>query len=341
MVIEIIKDGQIWDQFVDESPYGTLFHKWDFLKIVERHSGYRLNAYGVYKGERLLGIFPLFYKKAHGVKMLFSPPPRTGIYYLGFILSKDYDNSKQSKKESELGLFSDEMESAIEDLSPDYTLVNTVPNFIDTRFFKWNDYFVEPNYTYVMDLGRSAEEMIGGFNRYLRRAIKSAESSGTRIGLGEDLSTFCDMQSRRYEEQGMIDPLISKEYFSDLVKAYPDNIKVYYLYEKGGEVISALATQEYKDRFQAWMGLTKTVDNANELIIWNLMQLAKERNFKKFEIIGANVKNQCPFKSKFNPSLEMNYIIHKKNFRGSIAEWTYVNLIKNKRFSPVQRLSGN
>lgn len=337
MTIEIIKDGQLWDQFIDESPYGTLFHKWDFLKIVERHSGYRLNAYGAYKGERLIGIFPLFYKKTHGVKMLFSPPPRTGIYYLGFVLSKDYNNSKQSKKESELGIFSDEMEGTIEDLSPDYTLINTVPNFLDTRFFKWNDYFVEPNYTYVIDLGKSAEEIMGSFSRHLRRAIKSADGSGTRLGPGEDLSIFCDMQSRRYEEQGMIDPLISEEYFSDLVKAYPDNIKVYYLYERNGEVISALTTQEYKDRFQAWMGLTKTVENANEQIVWNLIQLARERKYKKFEIIGANVKNQCPFKSKFNPSLETNYIIQKKNLRGMMAEWAYINLIKNRKFISTQR----
>jgi lipid II:glycine glycyltransferase (peptidoglycan interpeptide bridge formation enzyme) len=335
MTIELIKDGQLWDEFVDESPYGTLFHKWNFLKIVERHAGYRLFPYGAYKGEKLLGIFPLFYKNAHGVKMLFSPPPRTGIYYLGFVLSKDYDNLKQSKKESDLGHFSDEMEKTIADLSPDYIHISTVPNFLDTRFFKWNNYSVEPNYTYVTDLSKSAEEIMGGFHRYLRRDIKSAENSGMRIGLGEDVSAFCAMQSKRYEEQGMIDPLISEEYFSDLVKAYPDNIRVYYLYEQNGGIISALATQEYKDRFQGWMGLTKTVEHANELIIWNLMQIAKAKNYKKFEIIGANVKNQCPFKSKFNPSLERNYIINKKNLKGNIAEWVYVNLIKNKKFSKL------
>jgi hypothetical protein len=336
LTTEIIKDGQLWDEFVDQSPYGMLFHKWDFLKTVEKHTGYELRSYGIYKGEKLIGIFPLFFKRSHSIKMLFSPPPRTGIYYLGFILSKDYDGQKQSKKEGELGYFSDEMEKQIEELAPDYLLINAVPNFLDSRYFKWNNYTVEPNYTYVIDLSRPVEEIWGGFNRYLRKDIKSAEVAGLSLGLAEDVSAFYSMQSRRYEEQGLVDPLVGKDYLKDLFEAYPDYIKMYYIYDKGGSIISAFTTLEYKERFQGWMGLIKTIGHANEFLIWNMIQYSLAKNFKKFEIIGANVKNQCPFKSKFNPNLEMNYIISKKNIRGNMAEWAYLNLIKNKKVDKLK-----
>lgn len=335
MTIELVKDGEIWDKFVDESPYGMLFHKWNFLKTVERHTGYQLRSFGVYKGDRLLGIFPLFYKKSGGLRTLFSPPPKTGIYYLGFILSKEYDGLKQSKKEGELGYFSDEMEKNIEEISPDYLLVNTVPSFMDARFFKWSNYTVSPNYTYVIELSRSADEIWGSFNRYLRKDINSAESAGLSLGSAEDISAFYSMLKSRYEEQGLADPLISKDYLKDLFKAYPDNIKMYYIYDKGGEIISAFTTLEYKDLCQGWMGLMRATGHANEFLIWNMIMLCEAKNFKKFEIIGANVKNQCPFKSKFNPMLEMNYVITKKNIRGSIAEWAYINLIRNKLFNKL------
>jgi hypothetical protein len=49
MVVELVKDKEPWDNFVDESFYGLLFHKWDYLKIMERHSGYKLLSYGIYK----------------------------------------------------------------------------------------------------------------------------------------------------------------------------------------------------------------------------------------------------------------------------------------------------
>jgi hypothetical protein len=38
MDVELLDDKKLWDQFVEHSPQGTLFHKWDLLKIVERHS---------------------------------------------------------------------------------------------------------------------------------------------------------------------------------------------------------------------------------------------------------------------------------------------------------------
>jgi hypothetical protein len=38
MLVELLDDKKLWDQFVENSPQGLLFHKWDFLKTVKRHS---------------------------------------------------------------------------------------------------------------------------------------------------------------------------------------------------------------------------------------------------------------------------------------------------------------
>ena len=48
MAVELLEDKKRWDQFVENSPQGLLFHKWDFLKTVERHSRYRFLPYSVY-----------------------------------------------------------------------------------------------------------------------------------------------------------------------------------------------------------------------------------------------------------------------------------------------------
>ena len=61
MVVELLEDKKRWDQFVETSPQGFLFHKWDFLKTVERHSRYQLVPYCIYSGEELRCIFPFFY----------------------------------------------------------------------------------------------------------------------------------------------------------------------------------------------------------------------------------------------------------------------------------------
>jgi hypothetical protein len=41
----LIQDQTSWDQFIDNSPHGLLFHKWNFLKTIELHSGYELLPY--------------------------------------------------------------------------------------------------------------------------------------------------------------------------------------------------------------------------------------------------------------------------------------------------------
>jgi hypothetical protein len=83
MAVELLEDKKRWDQFVETSPQGLLFHKWDLLKIVERHSKYRFLPYGVYSGEELRCIFPFFVGRDHGLTVLCSPPPYTHISYLG------------------------------------------------------------------------------------------------------------------------------------------------------------------------------------------------------------------------------------------------------------------
>ena len=76
MVVELLEDKKRWDQFVENSPQGLLFHKWDFLKTVERHSKYRFLPYCVYSGEQLRCIFPFFVGRDHGLTVMHSPPPQ-------------------------------------------------------------------------------------------------------------------------------------------------------------------------------------------------------------------------------------------------------------------------
>lgn len=328
MAIRIIEDKNAWDEFVDLSPYGFLSHKWDFLKIAEGHSGYRLHTYGYYKGEELLGIYPLFYKRFYGFKMAFSPPPRRGIPYLGFLVSRRYDNLSQSKKETFLIQFLEEIEAEIGKFSPDYTLVYTVPGFMDMRFFKWNDYQVVPDFTYTVDLHRPVEDIWGSFHKDVRRDIKHAESSGLELRESKDLSIFHERQERRYKEKAA-NFSMDVDYLRDIFRAYPSNIGVYYVYDETGQVLAASTAQEYKGRFLGWMGLAKSVGHANEFMIWKLIEIAKSKGSEKFEIAGANVRSQCQFKSKFNPSLDVCYHIYKRSSLGRAAEWAYTSLYES------------
>jgi len=131
MAIKLISKKDKWDKFLANNPNALLYHKWDFLKVVEKHTGYELLPYGVYKGEQLIAIFPLFYKRMALLKFLFSPPPGSGVPYLGPVLDKEYDFLKQDKKESFINQVAEEIDTVVKKIGPNYFAVTLVPNFKD------------------------------------------------------------------------------------------------------------------------------------------------------------------------------------------------------------------
>jgi hypothetical protein len=98
MTVELLEDKKRWDQFVETSPQGSLFHKWDFLKTVERHSKYKFLPYCVYSGDQPICIFPFFITRdRRGMTYMVSPPHLhvgTQIWYLG----PAFDPSVQARK---------------------------------------------------------------------------------------------------------------------------------------------------------------------------------------------------------------------------------------------------
>jgi hypothetical protein len=77
MSIEFISDKVTWDRFIDRSPNSLLFHKWDFLKLVEKYTGYELFPYFIYMGEEPIAAIPIFYTIKKGLRFTYSPPQTT------------------------------------------------------------------------------------------------------------------------------------------------------------------------------------------------------------------------------------------------------------------------
>ncbi|MCQ6963394.1 GNAT family N-acetyltransferase [Methanolobus chelungpuianus] len=331
MQISTLDDSSIWDDFVDSSPYGTLFHKWDFLKTIEKHTGYILLPYGIYVKDTLAGVFPAFLKSNYRVSAVFSPPPRTGIPYMGFIMSSDYVELTQNGKEARLKEIVKGITEKLDKLSPVYLSIQLPSAFSDIREFKWNDYSVDPLFTYYIPTDASLDDILKGFSRSTKRLIRGINSKkfGIEMVQSTELAPFFDLLSRRYKEQGLKLPIISMEYLADLLHLYPDNIRLYYVYDEEGVIVGSNLAIMYKNKLISWLGTPKPDVNlpVNEFIFWEFIKMAKNTN-SVFEIGGADTRRLCSFKSHFNPSLETSYRVFRRSSIGVVAEWAYLNLYK-------------
>lgn len=335
MTIGLIDDGDAWDRFVDESASGRLFHKWDFMKITEKHTGFRFLPYGVFKGNEAIAVIPLFRKQTHGVNILLSPPPLQSVVpYLGFVMGRRYDTAKQSKKESMLKLVGDDLENEFVALAPNYLSIIQVPGFIDVRWFLREGYHARLHFTYLIALDPPLTEIWNSFSSNLRTKLRKVEKNGYRLEKSTDLSIFYSTVSERFSDPDMNIPMISRTYFEELFRAYPDNLGLYYLYDDEGTVTGVQATQEYK-AFTLWMGAPKmTAMPGNEFLQWLLLQQAKDEGYRQMENVGANNENLNLFKSKFNPSLTLFLEMSREDLIGRVARWAYSTIASK---GPVKR----
>jgi lipid II:glycine glycyltransferase (peptidoglycan interpeptide bridge formation enzyme) len=326
MGIEIILDKQIWDAFIHESPQGQIFHKWDFLKVVEKHTGTKLFTYGIRKGEELVGVIPLFRKEMMGMNFIFSPPPKTAIPYLGLVLSRNYEGLKQYKKESFLALAMEELDREIENHTPSKVIITNSRGLVDLREFIWNGYQLEVSYNYFFDLQRPINEIWEGFSTVKRRSIKGAIKSGMTLSAGEDVDMLYDRLGERYHEQGFSDPLPGPDYLKDLAKKLPGHFQLLSA-EDQGTISGSIYLTKYKD-VKLWLGNIRSHNHSNEFLIWNALQQSKNEGYPVFELTGANTKQLCAFKSHFNPSLDVYYRISKGRLLGEWAESMYLRFIR-------------
>ncbi len=333
MAIRLLDDKTQWDKFIDDSSQGLLYHKWDFLKLIEKYTGYKLLPYGIYKGNSPICLFPLYYKNIYGLISFFSPPPGSGVPYLGPVMHQAFFNNKQRTRESNLQLVAEELDKELERFSPNYISAILTPGFTDIRFFKELKYDTIPNFTYTIDLEKSLEEIWTGFFSNCRNNIRKNQCLGLELESSTEPLPMVEFLKERYQAQGM-NFLISPEYLGELLGHYPENISLYY-FRDNNQTITATMNHQYNQRFILWFGIPKPRDskytNANEQIVWDLIRLKKEEGYTTFEICGANKPQLCRFRNKYNPELVTWYHIRKTDLVGKIGEQAYQRFVKKNK----------
>ena len=270
MTVELLDDKKRWDQFVETSPQGSLFHRWDFLKTVERHSKYKFLPYCIYSGEELRCILPFFVWRDRPLTYLCSPPPlHTQIPYLGPAFDPRVQALKATAKEKTFEQVTDELCKEIDTIAPNFVSIATVPNFIDVRHFIWKNFTARLALTHAIDLERSLDEIWAAFNHRCRQGIRQLIAYSPEIQQTDDVSPVLDIWRPRFSELGMEVPLISDNYLKELVAAYPRDVMLYTLSIDGRLATAQACCVTQKERYCTWIGgvnLRKDLD-VNEYLI--------------------------------------------------------------------------
>ena len=301
-----------WDGCVVSSPHGTIFHTWQWLKLIEKQSLTKLLPILIYKGTVLIALYPVFLQKRYFYTLALSPPFGAYMVYLGPVII-DYESSKQDTRENLFIQIQQEVDKYIFGKNKcAFSLIRTSPGLSDPRPLRWAGYRIDPLFTYRIPLQEGTDAVWEKLEKKLRVNIKKAVKEGVTVRLGdwEDLEFIHDSLYKRYIEQGL-KPTDNKKYlFTIYQKFYPDNLKIF-VAEYKGQRISGCFYLCFKNIMYFWVGLPKTDLvglSPNDLIQWEAIKWAQSNGLEYFELMDAGDDPRLRyFKSKYNPELVIWY----------------------------------
>jgi len=337
---KVCEDEKEWDNLLDRCPHGTVFHKWKFLKNMEKHSkasffGARnkakLSPLICFDKNKVIGISPLFFYDSKIIKFVSSPG--NGAIYQGPLIVEEEGVNQMKRESNQIKLIEGIDSFVTKELKANLIRLATSPNLFDSRALAWSGYDTEPLYTYEINLEENLEAIWENFDKHLRYNIRKAEESNLIFTEGgkEDLSMLFSSIKMRLAEQGF-KPDVAEEYLFDLYSSlYPENMRLFTVKQKE-KYMTGIIVFLYKDKALLWIGTPKTHITgvqSNDFLVWNVIKWASENHYKILEDSGANTPRLCEYKSKFNPVTSIYFSCEKSTLLVKVI-YALKNLIKKK-----------
>jgi len=291
-----------WEEVLGDSEQGTIFHRWEWLKIVEKHTGFKLLPLMAFKGSKPIALYPIFFKR----KLAFSPPPRSLLLYLGPVFV-EYSEIKQSKKETMYFEVQKCVDEFLRNAGCVFFRVRTTPDLPDCRPLKWNGYEVEPLYTYRIDLSGGCDKVWRNMNRKLRVGIEATRRKGVEIRIGEwkELDELRALLHERFVDQGLSKKDRYRSYLKDLYDKFKEHMKVF-IAKVGDDTVGGLVVLTHGSWSGLWIGIPKVGLKGmypNDLAQWTAIRWACNEGYKIYEEMDAGLERFRHFKAKYNPNV--------------------------------------
>lgn len=328
------EDAKEWDTIISESPHGTLFHQWNWLKITEKHTPSILYPLIGKKNGIPIGAFPLFFQKKGPLRIVFSPPPRVALPYLGPVLA-GCETLIQEKWEKIYIDFQRSVDNfIINDLQAQYVNILLPPALHDPRPFAWSGYIIKPNYDYAVDISKGIDNLYKSLDYNKRNELKKANEQGMTVEIGtkKDYEKILDFMDMRYAQQSKL-LTTSRGYFLNIFETYKDNLKIF-ITIVGDEAVTGIICVQYRDSLYGWVGNSKPKNritpSPNHLLFWEIVRYASEHGFNNYTVMGAagNQRLHEFYAARFNPELRIRYAATKNSFLTGIFEQGYTNILK-------------
>ncbi|MFC7165324.1 GNAT family N-acetyltransferase [Halospeciosus flavus] len=314
-----------WNRALGRSPHGTVFHRWEFLQTVARHTDGTLHPLAGFKGEQPVGLFPVFELRKGPVTAVASPPPELGVPHLGPALLPG--GRKQRKRERLDQRFVEGCLDWIDDeVDPSLVHLVTSSDYGDVRPFQWNDFEATPKYTYELDISGGSDALLDRVSRDARTSVTGDADCEVVPADGADLDYVVDRVNDRYaSDDGGLH--LDHDYVRDVFDSLPDGQAHAKVARVDGERVSGRLQFRFDDTLRFWQGSPKPERDVdapvNDLLNWAVISDAADDGLSRCDLTGANTRRVCRYKAKYNPTVETYYELQRGSAAMNVATDLY------------------
>lgn len=315
-ILADFKDFQKWDELIESSPHGTVFHKSSWVNTISKLLNVNPKIYGCFNEEKLIGGCSFYIHKTNLFKKATTTVEMTP--YGGIVLAQS-PSSKLRKQEQ---LNKDIITSIFKSLNNEHfdliQLINS-PDFIDIRPFVWNNWESSILYAYYLKLHDDLEKT---YSQNVRHELKRAQASNIFIKQKNDPALFYDLFSMTYKRQNL-NPPATKQFFEKTIKLIEseDIGEMWVAETPEGEVISSEIILWDKVRSYRWAAASnpqfKKLGGVTYLLC-NIFEHLGNQGFNEINLMAANTPHLAKFISSFNPDLISYYKVSKAKMKYSL-----------------------
>jgi lipid II:glycine glycyltransferase (peptidoglycan interpeptide bridge formation enzyme) len=310
----------LWDDFVDLTPQGTLFSKTYWL----RNTAIQFNILGCFKESRLVAGVPFEVKDVAWFKILRNPKL---TQFLGFHFQGTQDETINDVEQANI------IDEMLHFLKKKYTYMafNNHFSLTDMRPFIWKDFSIEVRYTYVINL-LDIDRAYSNLGSSIKNYINKGKRNNIKISPSDDIKSFYELHKATYTKQGLQCP----ESFDQIQTLYQE-------LKKKGEALIYAAQDPHEQilsmAFIVWHGriaycLMAAINEkyrdarSSDLLYWTIMQELVKINVETFDLYGANIPSIASFKRNFGGDLIHYFRVKKATSRSFEIIYHDIEFIK-------------
>jgi FemAB-related protein (PEP-CTERM system-associated) len=270
-----------WDNFVQNYPHSTNYHRWHWKRIIENNFGWQSLPLMVEENGHLRGILPLFFQNSRLLGRWVSSVP---LFQSGGILADTPEAASALLHEAC---------ALTQRLSAKYLeLRQSVPQ-IDGLTVRGD------RVKAILTVQANPQEMLQSLDSRVRTSIRKAERSALTVhfGAADLLDEFYSVFARNMRDLGT--PVYHKRFFADILTAFPNESFIAVVRSAGKSVACDFLLGYRRAMESAWAASIREFLplKPNMLLHWKAFCFAAEHGYSIFDF-GRSIAGSGPHRYK-------------------------------------------